>query len=343
VGGGGVTKLRLRDVATEIDYEQPMSYGVMTKGSEEIRRAIASWFRQVEQDNVLVTTGTSEANLLGHLRILEPGDEYVAEKPSYQQTIGLAKSLGCRVKEFCLDEKEGWKLDLAQLNEIVTKRTRVIFVDNPNNPTGSILTEKEMKSICEIAKDVDAYVFCDNALRGSELDGRPAATPFEYYEKGVVTGSISKLGATDPRLGWLIGNKDLVDACWVLKDYTTLSHSRMGESLAMEVLRPERRSRIIERNLGISRANLIALSEWIERNSNVMSCVPPRGGFTAFPKYALPIDSVTFCNRFLEEKKVLLSPGEFFGVDRHFRINVGCESEIMREALRRLESFLERV
>lgn len=282
VGGGGVTKLKLKDVTAKIDYEQAMSYGVMTKGSEAVRRAIADWFQGVEPDNVLVTSGTSEANLLSHMRILEPGDEYVAEQPSYHQTINLAKSLGCKVKEFHLDETQEWKLDLNVVSEIVTKKTKVIFVDNPNNPTGALLTEKEMKAICEIAKDVDAYVFCDNTLRGSELDGKPTATPFEYYAKGIVTGSISKLGMTDPRLGWLIGNKDLVDGCWIFKDHSTLSHSKMGEYLATEAMQRERRPKIIERNLGFSRANLAILSEWINENNNMISWIPPKGGFTTF-------------------------------------------------------------
>ena len=341
LGGGGVTKLTLKDVTTQIDYEQPMSYGVMTKGSEKVRSAIADWFPGVDSDNVLVTSGTSEANLLSHLHILESGDEYVAEKPSYQQTISFAKVLGCKVKEFHLDEKKDWKLDLKQLNEIVTKKTKVIFIDNPNNPTGATLTEKEMKAICEIAEDVGAYVFCDNALRGSELDKRPAATPFEYYDKGIVTGSISKLGMTDPRLGWLIGNKDLVDACWVFKDFTTLSHSKMGEYIATKALQREKRLQIIERNLGFSKANLATLSKWIAENSNLMSWVPSKGGFTAFPKYNLQLNSVEFCTKLLDTKMVLLSPGEFFGVNKHFRISIGCKNEVMVAVLERLDDFMK--
>ena len=86
VAQGVVMPLKLKDITTDIDYEQVMTYGV-TNGSELLRKEIADWFPGVEADNILVTSGTSEANLLVNLHLLEPGDEYVALYPLYQQTI----------------------------------------------------------------------------------------------------------------------------------------------------------------------------------------------------------------------------------------------------------------
>jgi len=126
---------------------------------------------------------------------------------------------------------------------------------------------------------------------------------------------------TGPRIGWLIGRKDLVTACWVLKDYTTLSHSGIGEYLSIIALQRENRSRYIKRNLEISKANLSILSNWIDNNRDMISWVSPKAGFTAFPEYDLPLSSEEFCKKFLEEEQVLISPGEYFGVDKHFRIN----------------------
>lgn len=293
----------------------------------------------VDQKNVLLTTGTSEANLLLNLHLLSQGDEYVAVFPEYGQTTPIAEALGCNVKKIYL-ENESWQLDLENVKDAVTKRTKIIFFDNPNNPTGAILPRDQVRGVCEIAEDVGAYVICDNALRGSEMDGQPAATPFENYERGVITGSMSKLGMTGLRIGWIIGDEKLVEACWKIKDYTTLSHSGFGERLATIAMQRKNLTRYIERNLRISKSNLKLLADWVGENSGYISWVPPRAGFTGFPGYDLKLGSVEFCAKLLEAEKVLLSPGEYFGVDKHFRINIGSDENMFKEAIKRLARFL---
>jgi len=340
VGGGGVIKFQLKDLVTDIDYEQLLNYG-STNGSEALRSEVAGWYPGVDADNVLITSGTSEANLLCNLHLLAPGDEYLTVYPVYEQTTGFAKYLGCQVRRVYLEKNDAWRLDLELLKKQVTENTKVIFFDNPNNPTGACLGKAEMQEICKIAADTGAYVVCDNALRGSEIDGIPAATPFEFYEKGIITGSLSKLGMTGPRIGWLIGSKQIIEACWRFKDYTTLSHSGIGEYLATIALKEENRLKFTRRNLQVSRDNLALLNDWNRNNGNLFNWSPPKAGFTVFMAYITPMGSELFCEGFLKERKVLTSPGAYFGVDNHIRLNVGCKSETMKEVLGRLKSFME--
>jgi len=339
VGGGGVTKLRLDDVTTAIDYTRALGYGP-TNGSLELRKEISAWHPGTEPDNVLVTSATTEANLLVNLAVLNPGDEYVAVMPEYGQTIPIARLLGCTVKPVFLDEDADWELNLERLKETVSRKTRIIFFNNPNNPTGAILNNQQTKAICEIASEVGAYVVCDNALRGSEFDGKPAPTPFEHYEKGVVTGSLSKLGITSFRIGWLIANQELLGECWKFKDYTTLSHSAIGEYLATIALRPKNREQYIKRNLNISKVNCEKMSNSINSNSASVSWIRPKAGFTGFLKYTYQINSEDFCEKLLTEEKLLVSPGAHFGIDNHIRFNIGCKPEIMTEALTRFSKFM---
>jgi aspartate/methionine/tyrosine aminotransferase len=270
--------------------------------------------------------------------LLEKGDEYFTEYPQYEQTSGFVKSLGIKVKPWYLDESKEWKPDIEDLKNNVTKKTKIIFLDNPNNPSGALLTYQELKEICEVAEDVGAYVHCDNALRGSELDGKPGVTPYPMYEKGITTGSISKLGATSPRIGWIIADKEMIDKFWVLKDYTTLSHSGIGEYIAERLL--AQREKFIKRNLEFSRTNLDILSKWVKDNQGIISWTPPRSGFTAFPKYDLDINSTEFCKQLLREQKVMLSPGDYFGMDKHLRINIGSQRETFQEALIKVKKYL---
>lgn len=338
LGGGGVSKLALSDVLEELPSEHLMKYG-RTDGSDELKARISEWFNGVEYDRILVTSGTSEANLLVNYTLLEPGDHYLTENPQYEQTTRFVESMGIKTTEFQLVEPT-WRPALDELAEKTTKETKIIFIDNPNNPTGVLLTAKEMKTICEIAEDVGAYVHCDNALRGSELMGKPGETPLDYYEKAIVTGSISKLGATSPRIGWVIADPEVIKECWNTKDYTTLGHSGLGEIIAINVL--DMRDELIKRNLAISRRNNETLREWVDENESV-TMTPPGAGFTGFPGYQQKIPSEEFCRGLLKEKSVLLSPGTHFGKEGHLRINTGSKNESLVEGLRRLSEYLEGV
>jgi hypothetical protein len=342
VAGGGVVKLKLSDLTAALDLSQEVSYGV-TNGSQTLRGEIAGWFGDVDPDEVLITTGTSEANLLANLHLLTPGDEYVGIFPEYTQTSPFAEALGCTVRKVFLDESKGWELNIDHVKEAVTAKTKIIFFDNPNNPTGSVLSSDHVRAICEIAEDAGAYVICDNALRGSELDGKTATTPFPHYDRGIVTGSMSKLGMTGLRIGWLIGDREFVNACWQIKDYTTLSHSGIGEPLAIGAMRNENLTKYVRRNTELSRSNRDSLSDWIKSNSDSYSWIKPNAGFTGFLKYSMPLSSVEFCSRFLQQQKVLISPGEYFGVDEHFRFNYGCTPDTLKEALSRFKRFTSKL
>ena len=337
LGGGGVTKLKLSDVVPEFELNQSMKYG-RTDGSEELKGLVAEWYG-VDPSSVLITSGTSEANLILNLTLLEPGDHYVTENPQYEQTTRFAEALGCKVSEFQLVEEEQWRPNIEGLKEKVGKDTRIVFLDNPNNPTGAILSRNEMKAIMDTAEGVGAWLHCDNALRGSELDGKPALTPYPSYEKGVATGSISKLGATSPRIGWIIGDPALIQRCWEMKDYTTLGHSGIDEGIASALLAKKRG--LIERNLEISRANLSTLNSWVKSHRGMFHWRRPDAGFTGFPGYRLKIGSEELCRGLLRDRGLLLSPGSFFGVDHHLRINTGSALGVLNNGLMRLTSYFE--
>ena len=113
LGGGGVSKLALGDLVAGLDLDQPLKYG-RTDGSDYLKGLVAEWYG-VEPGQVLITSGTSEANLLVNMALLEPGDGYVTEVPMYEQTVGVARALGCRIGEFYLREEDRWRPDLEEL------------------------------------------------------------------------------------------------------------------------------------------------------------------------------------------------------------------------------------
>ena len=133
----------------------------------------------------------------------------------------------------------------------------------------------------------------------------------------------------------------MVEECWAYKDYTTLSHSGIGEYLGVEALKKENISRFIGRAREIVKSHSAILCNWVSENSRVVRGIPPKAGHTAFLKYDLDIDSRDLCLQLLKATGVLVSPGTFFGSPRHLRVRYSCEKEVLIEGLRRLGEFLE--
>jgi aspartate/methionine/tyrosine aminotransferase len=343
LASAGITKLRLGDLTNSIDPDMLMAYGV-TNGSLSIRKAVAERYdANVSPENVLISTGAAEANFLVLYRLLEKEDEFVTFLPTYMQCVGIARSLGAQVRIVPLREELNFKPDINELRKVVTKRTKLIFLVNPNNPTGSILSAEEMQEICEIASQVDAWVLCDGALRGLEVEGQVSSTPVEFYRKGIATGSLSKIGLTGIRIGWMVAPKDLVDLCWSMKDYTTLSHSGIGEYLGAIALQSGNMARFFQRARTVIKEHLGILSKWVAENHGLIEWSPPKAGHTTFLKYNLEVDSVELCKRLLAEESVLLGPGDYFGSPRHLRLRYSCDRNVLMEGLTRFGAFLRRV
>ena len=339
LASAGITKLKLRDITPAFDPDMILNYG-MTNGSERIRKQIAARYKGVTERNVLVTSGTAEANLLVIFRLLEPGDEVVAIVPTYMQCIGLAESLGAVVKRCRLDEERGYRLDCGELERLVSRKTKLIFCVNPNNPTGTLYSTEEMRWISGLAESVGAWFLCDGALRLLEPDGEPAATPIEWYAKGIATGSLSKVGITGIRIGWLLGPEELVEDCWADKDYTTLCHSGIGEYLATLALEPANFSRYLDRARVVIREHRAILADWIASHRTLVSWVPPTAGHTAFVRYHLDMDSGTLAEQLLAETGVLVGPGDHFESPNHLRMRYSGDREGLVKGLEAFGGFL---
>src|SRR5256712_10881810 len=137
-------------------------------GREATRTLIAAIHPGHEADNVMITTGTSEANFLALASLVNAGDEVVVVMPNYMQVHGVATALGARVREVWLREERAWTIDLDGLAAAVNARTRAICVCQPNNPTGQILSQAEIQSIVRIADQHGAWILADEVYRGSE-------------------------------------------------------------------------------------------------------------------------------------------------------------------------------
>ena len=322
-------------LATELNYPQ-------TNGIVELREHIAALYPGATPDNVLVTVGCAEANFITLQTLLAAGDEMVVMLPNYMQIWGIGHNLGFRARAFHLQEERGWAPDLGELNEIISERTKLIAVCNPNNPTGYILTQQEMDSIVAAAERVGAWLLADEVYRGAErLTDTETPSFWGRYDKVLAMNSLSKAyGLPGLRIGWVVGPADTVDEIWARHEYTTISATMLANKLAALALSPQVRPRLIQRTRDYIRRGFPILDGWLESHEGTFSVVPPQAAAIAFARYHLNVNSTKLVERLMREKSVLIVPGDHFGLDHHLRISFGLPPDYLRAGLDRIHQLV---
>jgi aspartate/methionine/tyrosine aminotransferase len=314
---------------------------VQSNGSEALRRAIAALYPGAGPDNVVVANGTAEANYISAWRLVEPGDEVVMMLPNYMQTWGVIRSWGANVVSWPLREELGWAPDLDDLRRAVTRRTRLIVVCNPNNPTGSILSPEAMREIAAVASRSGAWILADEVYRGAERSEGETPTFWGMHDRLLVTAGLSKAyGLPGLRIGWVVGPADAVAQLWGRKDYLTISPGALSDVLARKALAPDTRPRILERTRAVLRRNYPVLESWVQARRSVR-LVPPRAGAIAYVRYGWKVNSTALVERLRDENGVLIVPGDHFGMDGFLRIGFGNEPEDLAAGLSRMAGPLD--
>lgn len=347
----GVEPLRVEQLlGGELDRDaflgQPLKYPE-SNGSQLLRERVALFYPGARAENVLVTTGCSEANFTTLWSLLEKGDRMAVMIPNYMQSWGLARAYAGRADAYRLVESERglksrWALDVASLERAVTKKTKAIMVTNPNNPTGAVLTEDEMAEIVRVARRVGAWIVSDEVYRGAEVAADAVSPTFwGRYPKVVVTAGLSKaFGLPGLRIGWIVAPPKTTASFWACQDYTTLTPSMLSDRLARAAMEPRRREEILARTRGIVRRHWPQVEAWIRGQGELFGYIPPVAGAIALVKYRLPIGSAALFDRLRLEKSVLITPGAHFGIGRYIRIGFGYDIAKTLEGLRRMEGLL---
>ncbi|HSJ55590.1 MAG TPA: aminotransferase class I/II-fold pyridoxal phosphate-dependent enzyme [Anaerolineae bacterium] len=314
------------------------------RGTEELRGVLAETYAGATPENILVPTGAIEANFLLFNTLLEPGDHVVAPYPAYQQLYSVPRAIGCDVDPWRIRPETGFRYDVDDLERLVRPTTRLIVVNSPHNPTGAMLSADDFRRVYDLAESVGATLMSDEAYRWLDMpDGEPLPPPaHDLGPAAVSVGTVSKpFGLPGLRIGWIAAPAELVERCWGMRDYVTLSPGKLNDALAVLALR--HREAIVARNQEIVRANLARANEWIAEHDGLLSWIPPRAGLLALLHYRLDISSYELANLLAEEYSVMLAPGAAFGYEHYLRIGIGQDPGIFAEALERVNDCLEEV
>jgi aspartate/methionine/tyrosine aminotransferase len=313
-----------------------------SNGSVELRSRIAELYPGARMENVLVTCGGSEANFVSTWALIEPGDEVVFMLPNYMQVAGLARAFGATVKPLWLHEELDWGIDFDELPKLITSKTKLVVICNPNNPTGAVLGKKEIDTIAAAAAKVGAWILADEVYRGAEFDGSTTPTFWGAYDRVLCTAGLSKaFGLPGLRTGWVIAPPEMAERLWGYHDYTSIGPTMLSSLLAAYALTPERRNWILNRTRGILRQNYPALQEWLTAHAASFSHVPPKAGAIAWAGLREAGDSARMADELRAKKDVLIVPGEHLGMKSFVRFGFGGEPEHLHKALARVAEWLK--
>jgi aspartate/methionine/tyrosine aminotransferase len=339
---------RLREFSDALDPGMSLDWSNESfQGKNSLRQNIlarSSLTQHCDIADVLVTAGTAEANYLAIMQLLQPTDEIIVESPGWPQALVLARAIGADIKVLRRREEASWTLDMAALEDHISSKTKVIFLTNPNNPTGQVLTRQDLEQIVTLADRVGAYVLVDEVYAGLEWQAERAPSVAALYERGITTNSVSKaLGLQGLRTGWLIcRDKGLIRDAMILRENSSEIMNVMGEAIADIALGHDRYQSMLAQARAEGQTNLSTLDNFI-RSRAELSWQPPVAGLIGMCRLQLDVDAESFAKRLLEPPyRTFVIPGHAYELPQHIRLGVGGGLEARLDlGLERLALFLD--
>ncbi|MEB8387023.1 aminotransferase [Rhodobacteraceae bacterium KMM 6894] len=316
-----------------------MTYGAI-EGSDRLRDAICTLYATQKREDISVTHGAIGANALVHEALVEPGDHVMSVRPTYQQHYSLPESYGATVDILHLRPENGFLPDLEEFARLIRPDTKLIAINNPNNPTGALMDAAYLEQFIAIARANNAYILCDEVYRGTAQKGDGFSPSIaDMYERGISVAGMSKtFSLAGLRLGWIAAPAEVRAAVSIRRDYNTISVGMIDDYFAALAL--EAKDRILERSHRITRGNLAILDAWVQAQPRI-SYVKPQAGTTALLKYDFDMSSRDFCIQLLEQTGVMFTPGSVLHMEGWLRVGYANDPEILTAGLERVTTFLQ--
>ena len=315
-----------------------LSYGDI-EGLPEFRKGVCGLYKTLNIENIVPTHGASGANHHVFYSLISPGDRVVSIMPTYQQLYSIPESYGADVQILHLSKENNYLPDLEKLRRLVTPETKMICINNPNNPTGALMSEQMLREIVEIARSADAWILCDEVYRHLSQEDGWCPSIVDLYEKGISVSSMSKVfSLAGLRLGWIATHDmSVVKSCLSHRDYNLVSCGVFDEMLAAAALKHS--DKLLERSRKIVRENLQILDDWVSSEPHV-SYVKPQAGTTALVYYDLDISSYEFCEEMYKKTGAFVTPGDCFEVPHSMRVGYAYGKQDLIDGLKAISEYI---
>ena len=315
-----------------------LTYGAI-EGNPKLKEGICSLYHTIKPENIVTTHGASGANHHIFYSIISPGDRVISIMPAYQQLYSIPESYGANLKIINLKSENNYLPDLDELKSLAVQGTKLICINNPNNPTGALMDKTLLMDIIDIAKSVDAYVLCDEVYRHLTQEDVWCESIVDLYEKGISVSSMSKVfSMAGVRLGWIVTHDmAVVKSCFSHRDYNLVSCGMFDEALSAVALKHS--DVILDRNRTLVRKNLYILDKWINSEKH-FSYIKPMAGTTALVYYDFDIPSYEFCKQLYYKTGAFVTPGDCFKQPKSIRIGYACNEQVLIDGLKVISQFV---
>jgi len=296
------------------------------------------------RDNIIVTNGGSQAITLAFATIFNPGDEMIISSPNFLSYFYCALFFGVKVIE--IERKKDFSPNMERIRNSITSKTKAILINTPNNPTGHVLTQTELKEMVDIIIENDLYLITDEVYENYIYDGLKHVSPASLngmFERTITVNAMSKLfSATGFRIGYAVASKEIIDLMEKFHQYTVAGANHAAQYGFIEALKmgigffeEVWKSFDNRRNLVYSRLNEIGFD-----------LVKPHGAFYVMPSIKnFNLTGKEFSQKLMKEQAVAVVPGGVFGSfsDHMIRISYATEIEKIKEAMNRIEKFIHKL
>lgn len=336
VGESAVKFLKFSSLNLDLG-DLPLRYG-HHRGSPELRELIAQGYEDFSPDQIAVTNGASEANFAVVASLVGPNDYVVVEHPNYPSLYEVPKSLSRRVDFLHLTFEEKFKPNLEKLESLITPQTKLVTLTHPNNPTGSMITEKMLHEIVEIVETHNAYLLFDETYRGLSFKKTlpPAATLSPHAIS--ITSMSKAYGLSGIRIGWVATDKSIIDRVRAVREQVTICNCVISEEITKAVL--QRKQAFLKNVRQKVAINYGIIKEWME-NQEHLEWVPPEGGVICFPRLKIDAPTDNLCRMLVKKYRTFVVPGYCFEMSRHFRIGFGGETNELKTGLNNVDKVLK--
>jgi len=333
-------------------YSLEKGYTTYTSNSGliELREAISDTFHTDygvdydPHDQVLVTTGVSEAADLALRAVIDPGDEVIIHEPSYVSYKPCIIIPGGKPVIATTTRENEFRVTKEQIEEKVTEKTKAIILSYPNNPTGAVMNKQDLEDVADVVIENDLLVISDEVYDKLTYDSKH--TCFSSLngmdEHTILLNGLSKSHAmTGMRIGYAMGPSEIIKAMLLVHQYTMLCAPITSQMGAIEALKnggPDMQYMVREYN---RRRRLFVKG----LNDLGLDCFEPKGAFYAFPSIASTgMTSDQFAEKLLTQQKVAVVPGNVFGSsgDGFLRCSYASGLDELKIALERMGEFLDR-
>ena len=319
-------------------------------GEPALREAIAQKLTQENQvptsaDQVLVTNGGKQALYNLFQVLLEPGDELLLPAPYWLSYPEMARLAGASVRLIPSSAAEGFRLDPERLEAAITPASKLLVLNSPGNPTGTVLSRSDLEAIAEVLRrHPQVAVVCDEIYEfllapGHSHHSFAAVAPDLADRIFTVNGFAKGWAMTGWRIGWLAGNSAALKAASALQSQSTSNVCTFAQYGALAAVTGSRECVQTMAAQFSHRRQL--LSDGLQAINGVQ-LLPPQGAFYAFPNISSSgLDSMVFCERLLEEQGLAVVPGGAFGDNDCIRLSCAASDATIEDGLARLRRFIE--